>query len=88
MTERRQSKKTFIRYAGKTVFIVQEFLVISFSLKILLGYLGPEYINAIMGSQAALMLTIYGMAGWSDHRKEKNTIPLLPNNGGDSPSPQ
>ncbi len=78
MVERRQSKRTFIRYAGKIVFIVQESLIVLFSLKILLGHLGPEYINAIMGSQAALMFTIYGMAGWSDHRKEKNIkIPLI-----------
>lgn len=68
----KQNKK-FIRIAGKVIFGILELMIFSFSLKILLGYLGPEYINPLLGAQVTLMLTVYGMAGWSDYRKENLT---------------
>jgi hypothetical protein len=73
MIERRKSKKTFIRYAGKIVFIVDMLTVIGNQIMMYAG-IPIEGFGQIYGFLTFVTGFVYGAAGWSDHRKEKNGI--------------
>lgn len=80
MIERRISKKTFIRYLGKTVAIcLQAMLIIAFY-KCMTDEKYTTYLPVVLGSQTWLLTTVFAAAGFSDHRKETKNIEIGPEN--------
>lgn len=78
MSERRLSKKTFIRYAGKaTLGCLQIMLIVAFY-KAISESDYAQFLGAILASQTALTMTIFASAGFSDHRKETRNINIIP----------
>lgn len=74
MEERRKSKKTFIRYAGKAVFVLDIIVVLHHIISMHLCT--TDIISAhahIYGFLTFITGFVWGAAGWSDHRKEKRS---------------
>jgi hypothetical protein len=77
MTDRRKSKKTFIRYAGKVIFAIDCITLID---NLILQHLGLDTsgFGQMYTFETFITGFIFGAAGWSDSRKDKNIVPTPP----------
>jgi hypothetical protein len=78
MTDRRISKKTFIRYAGKITLGCLQFMLIIAFVRAISDSVYAQFLGAILASQTALTMTIFAAAGFADHRKETRAINMIP----------